>query len=78
MMMFLGSKCLGEDVSKLFTCGDVFDPNLVVLDRLTDEVVPDIDVFCSLVVRWIFRDGNGSLIVRIDDRSWNGDIEVPK
>lgn len=77
-MMFLGSKCLGEDVSKLFTCGDVFDPNLVVLDRLTDEVVPDIDVFRSLVVRWIFRDGNGPLIVRVDDRSWNGDVEILK
>lgn len=77
-MMFLGSKCLREDVSKLFTCGDVFDPNLVVLDSLTDEVIPDIDVFRPLVVCWIFRDGNGPLIVGIDDRGWNGDVETLK
>ena len=46
----LSSDRLGEEVRAVEAGGDLDDTNLVMLDGLTDVVVPDVDVLGAVVM----------------------------
>jgi hypothetical protein len=69
----LSSDRLGEEVRAVEASGDLDDTNLVMLDGLTDIVVPDIDVLGAVVMDRVVDEVDGALVVLVHDsrrRGW--------
>jgi hypothetical protein len=65
----LSSDGLGEEVRAVEAGGDLDDTNLVMLDGLTDVVVPDVDVLGAVVMDLVVDEVDGALVVLVHD-SW--------
>ena len=63
----LSSDGLGEEVRAVETGGDLDDTNLVMLDGLTDVVVPDVDVLGAVVMDRVVDEVDGALVVLVHD-----------
>ena len=63
----LSSDGLGEEVRAVEAGGDLGDTNLVMLDGLTDVVVPDIDVLGAVVMDRFVDEVDGALVVLVHD-----------
>jgi hypothetical protein len=63
----LSSDRLGEEVRAVEACGDLDDTNLVMLDGLTDVVVPDVDVLGAVVMDRVVDEVDGALVVLVHD-----------
>jgi hypothetical protein len=64
----LSSDGLGEEVREVETGGDLDDDtNLVMLDGLTNVVVPDVDVLGAIVMDRIVDEVDGALVVLVHD-----------
>ena len=69
----LSSDRLGEEVRAVEAGGDLDDTNLVMLDGLTDIVVPDVDVLGAVVMDRVVDEVDGALVVLVHDsrrRGW--------
>ena len=56
---------LCEHVRDIGISSYVFNNYLTSCDRLSDEMVLDINVFCTLVINRVFSQCNGSLIINL-------------
>jgi hypothetical protein len=63
----LSSDGLGEEVRAVEAGGDLDDTNLVMLDGLTDVVVPDVDVLGAIVMDRVVDEVDGALVVLVHD-----------
>jgi hypothetical protein len=63
----LSSDGLGEEVRAVEAGGDLDDANLVMLDGLTDIVVPDVDVLGAVVMDRFVDEVDGALVVLVHD-----------
>jgi hypothetical protein len=63
----LSSDKLDEEVRAVEAGGDLDDTNLVVLDGLTDVVVPDGDVLGAVVMDRVVYEVDGALVVLVHD-----------
>ena len=63
----LSSDGLGEEVRAVEAGGDLDDTNLVMLDGLTDIVVPDVDVLSAVVMDRVVDEVDGALVVLVHD-----------
>jgi hypothetical protein len=63
----LSSDGLGEEVGAVEAGGDLDDTNLVMLDGLTDIVVPDVDVLGAVVMDLVVDEVDGALVVLVHD-----------
>ena len=63
----LSSDGLGEEVRAVEAGGDLDDTNLVMLDGLTDVVVPDVDVLGAVVMDRVVDEVDGALVVLVHD-----------
>ena len=63
----LSSDGLGEEVRAVEAGGDLDDTNLVMLDGLTDIVVPDVDVLGAVVMDRVVDEVDGALVVLVHD-----------
>jgi hypothetical protein len=63
----LSSDRLGEEVRAVEDGGDLDDTNLVMLDCLTDIVVPDVDVLGAVVMDRVVDEVDGALVVLVHD-----------
>jgi hypothetical protein len=63
----LSSDGLGEEVCAVEAGGDLDDTNLVMLDGLTDMVVPDVDVLGAVVMDRAVDEVDGALVVLVHD-----------
>jgi len=61
-MLLLG-KALHKDVSRLVVSGHVIKGDITRLNLVSEEVIVDVNVFRSVMELWVFRDGNGQLVV---------------
>jgi hypothetical protein len=63
----LSSDGLGEEVRAVEAGGDLGDTNLVMLDGLTDVVVPDVNVLGAVVMDRVVDEVDGALVVLVHD-----------
>jgi hypothetical protein len=63
----LSSDGLGKEVRAVEAGGDLDDTNLVMLDGLTDVVVPDVDVLGAVVMDRVVDEVYGALVVLVHD-----------
>jgi hypothetical protein len=63
----LSSDGLGEEVRAVEAGGDLQDTNLVMLDGLTDVVVPDVDVLGAVVMDRVVDEVDNALVVLVHD-----------
>jgi hypothetical protein len=63
----LSSDGLGEEVRAVEAGGDLGDTNLVMLNGLTDIVVPDVDVLGAVVMDRVVDEVDGALVVLVHD-----------
>ena len=61
--MLLPGKALRKDISRLVVSGHVIKGDIARLDLVSEEVIADVDVFRSVMELWVFRDGDGRLVV---------------
>lgn len=45
---------------------DISKRDILFLDMISDEVVSDINTFCSYVMNWILRYGNNTVVIAED------------
>ena len=67
--MFDSWKGFGEDVSNLLIARNVFDAERSFPEMISNKVISNVDVFGSLIFRFVLCDGFGSLIVCVEDRN---------
>src|SRR5271156_2822228 len=53
----------GKDVGELLICRDVFDIEGAAFVMISYEVITDIDMFRSLIIRFAVDDGFGSFVI---------------
>eukprot|EP00961_Rhodomonas_salina_P036922 496563-Rhodomonas_salina.1 len=63
--MDLCTKWLGEDVSCVVLTRNVLDEDNVILDQLSDPMIPERNVTGSRAVTGVITDSNSSLIVLV-------------
>jgi hypothetical protein len=63
----LSSDGLGEEVRAVEAGGDLDDTNLVMLYRLTDIAVPDVDVLDAVVMDRVVDEVDDALVVLVHD-----------
>jgi hypothetical protein len=56
-------KGLREDVSELIICTYIRQVNITLIDVVPDEVMPDLNVLCLVVLNGIMSNLDGTLIV---------------
>ena len=57
------SQSLGQNVRQLLIGSDMIDVNLVFFDAETDVVKLDVDVLTSIMVNWVFAEGDRRFVV---------------
>ena len=55
-----------EDVGCVIVRWAVVELDKLLLDDISDEVMPNIDVFCAIVVNWVFGEADRRLVVGKD------------
>ena len=61
-MLLLG-KALRQDVSRLVVGGHVIENDIARLNLVSEEVIADVNVFGLIMELWVFRDGDGRLVI---------------
>ena len=54
---------LRQDISKLIFGVDIIDHNFSILYMITNEMITDVNMFCSALISIVFHDCDGTLIV---------------
>jgi hypothetical protein len=67
--MLLADQSLGKYVGNLVVGGDVGEVDIAGGDPLAQEMVTQIDVLRAIVELRVLSDGNGGLIVHVQDAS---------
>ena len=58
-----------ENISGLWSCGDVIDENTIILNAISNEMVTNIDMLSALMVGRIYSDCESALVVW--EYGWN-------
>ena len=59
-------QCLGEEISELFSGGNVEEFHFALLRNIPDEVMPDLDVFGLVVLNWVLGYKDGTCVITAD------------
>src|SRR5213592_2952704 len=69
-MLFM-TQCFCQAVGRHFRCGDILDPNNLVLDGFSNEMMTDVNVFRASVRYGVLSKSDRALVVGIKVR-WGG------
>jgi hypothetical protein len=65
--MPFGSQCFCESVCNHFLRWAILQASPSIFDTVSDEMILDIDIFCSCMVLRAVGKCNGALVVAVDD-----------
>ena len=66
-IVFLTAQAFCQGVGNLVPCGKILRYDLLVFDKLTQEVMADLDVLCTVMELRVPGDGDGGLVVDVED-----------